>query len=244
LAGHVAVLELWRVHASPTHGFIEGVRADTEGMSGCCEPGDCGDVFSERFARRVARNYRRRGLTPAAERIVRFVAANGVRGVSVLEVGGGVGEIQLELLRLGAARVTNLEISANYEDEAARLIEQAGVGDQVTRRLLDIAESPEQVEPADVVVLHRVVCCYPDYVKLLSAAGSHATRMLVFSHPGDGVLARAAVWFENSLRRLRGNSFRAYVHPEAAMVAVAEGQGFTTQYQQRSGTWHVVGFVR
>ncbi|WP_020386127.1 class I SAM-dependent methyltransferase [Kribbella catacumbae] len=165
-------------------------------MSGCCEPDDCGAVFSERFARRVARRYRRQGLSPAAEQIVQFVAGQGVRGATVLEIGGGVGEIQLELLRLGAARVTNLELSANYEEEAERLIKQAGVGDRVTRRLLDIAEAPGEVEPADVVVLHRVVCCNPDYERLLSAAGSHARRMLVFSHPGDDVLARTAIWFE------------------------------------------------
>ncbi len=127
---------------------------------------------------------------------MQFVAGQGVRGATVLEIGGGVGEIQLELLRLGAARVTNLELSANYEEEAERLIKQAGVGDRVTRRLLDIAEAPGEVEPADVVVLHRVVCCNPDYERLLSAAGSHARRMLVFSHPGDDVLARTAIWFE------------------------------------------------
>ena len=39
---------------------------------------------------------------------------------------------------------------------------------------LDIARSPEAVAPADVVVLHRVVCCYPDHVALLTAAGEHA----------------------------------------------------------------------
>lgn len=213
-------------------------------MSDCCEPDDREAVFSERFARRVARRYRRQGLSPAAEQIAQFVAAQGVRGATVLEIGGGVGEIQLELLRLGAARVTNLELTANYEEEAGRLIKQAGVGDRVTRRLLDIVEAPEQVEPADVVVLHRVVCCYPDYERLLSAAGSHARRMLVFSHPGDGVLPRTATWFENLLRRLRGNSFRTYAHPAEAMVAVAEAEGLATQYRQRSGAWNVVGLAR
>lgn len=211
---------------------------------GCCEPDDCGAVFSERSARRVARRYRRHGLTPAARRIVQFVAAQGIRDATVLEIGGGVGEIQLELLRLGAGRVTNLEITTNYEAEAERLIAQAGAGDRITRRQLDIARSSDQVEAADVVILHRVVCCYPDYQRLLSAAGSHARRMLVFSHPGDNLPAKAAIGFENLLRRARGNSFRAYAHSAAAMVAAAEAQGLAAEYKQRSGAWHVVGLVR
>lgn len=42
------------------------------------------------------------------------------------------------------------------------MLEAAGMADRVTRRFLDIAQTPDGVEPADVVVLHRVVCCYPD----------------------------------------------------------------------------------
>ncbi|WP_433002275.1 class I SAM-dependent methyltransferase [Kribbella sp. CA-294648] len=175
---------------------------------------------------------------------MQFVAAQGIRDATVLEIGGGVGEIQLELLRLGAGRVTNLEITSNYEAEAERLIAQAGAGGRITRRQLDIARSSDQVEAADVVILHRVVCCYPDYQRLLSAAGSHARRMLVFSHPGDNLPAKAAIWFENVLRRVRGNSFRAYAHSAAAMVAAAEAQGLAAEYKQRSGAWHVVGLVR
>ena len=53
--------------------------------------------------------------------------STGVDDATVLEVGGGVGEIQLELLARGAARTVNLELSGAYEAEAARLIDEAGV---------------------------------------------------------------------------------------------------------------------
>jgi magnesium-protoporphyrin O-methyltransferase len=140
--------------------------------------------------------------------------------------------------------VTNLEISTNYEEEAAALLERSGMVGRVDRRHLDIARSPERVGPADVVVLHRVVCCYPDYQALLSAAGSHARRLLVFSHPADTWLTKALVRGENLLRRLRGNAFRAFVHPPEAMLAAAEGQGLSTVYRHRSWDWDVVGLAR
>lgn len=103
-----------------------------------------------------------------------------------------MGEVQVELLRRGASKVTNLEISTNYEAEAARLLEASGVADRVTRRFIDIATSPAEVAPADVVVLHRVVCCYPDYERLLSAAADHAHRLLVFSYPPRNLVSRAS----------------------------------------------------
>ena len=213
-------------------------------MAPCCDSDDYDSVFTGRFARRVARRYRKHGLSPTANRIVEFVTEHGVQGASVLEIGGGVGEIQLELLRRGASNVTNLEISPHYEEEAGLLLERFGMAGRVDRRLLDIARSPDDVEPADVVVLHRVVCCYPDYQQLLSAAGTHARRLLVYSHPPSNAVTRSAIASENFLRRLRRNAFRAYVHPPEAMVAAAEGEGLSARYRHHSWSWEVVGLVR
>jgi hypothetical protein len=55
--------------------------------------------------------------------------------------------------------------------------------ERMTRRQLDIAATPDQVEGHDIVVLHWVVCCYLDHERLLTAAADHAKRLLVFSHP-------------------------------------------------------------
>jgi magnesium-protoporphyrin O-methyltransferase len=154
-------------------------------MADCCDPEDLQSVFTRRFARRTAKRYRSHGLSPAATRIVDFVTDQGVQGASVLEIGGGVGAILVELQRRGAAHVTNLELSTQYDGEAARLLADTGVEGRVDRCLVDIAREPDRVESADVVILHRVVCCYPDIKRLLSAAAQHATRLLVYSYPPD-----------------------------------------------------------
>ena len=143
----------------------------------------------------------------------------------VLEIGGGVGEIHLELLRRGAASATALELSSAYDEEAARLLAEAGLTDRVHRRLVDIATDPAAVEAADVVVLHRVVCCYPDYAKLLGAAAEHTRRAVVFSHPPRNVVTRAVVATQNLFLRLGGREFRTFAHPPAAMRAVLAEHG-------------------
>jgi magnesium-protoporphyrin O-methyltransferase len=210
----------------------------------CCDPDGYEAVFSDRFARRQARRYRRRGLNGTEARIVGFLADRGLEGASVLEIGGGVGEIQVELLRHGASHVTNTEISPNYEEEAAALLETAGLQGRVTRRMVDVATAPDDVAEADVVVLHRVVCCYPDYERLLSAAGSHARRMLVFSHPSPHPVTRAVMGWDNLVRRVRGNDFRSFIHPPQAMVDTLRAQGLTATYRHRGWSWHVVGLER
>ena len=79
-------------------------------------------MFNPRFARRRATRYRKRGLEKTARRIVELLAQRDVQDATVLEIGGGVGEIQIELLKRGAASATNLELSPGYDAEARQLL--------------------------------------------------------------------------------------------------------------------------
>ena len=124
-------------------------------MSDCCDRTGYQTVFSDRFARRLARTYCRRGLDRTRRRLVFFLTDRGIQDASVLEIGGGVGEIQVELLSHGARHTTNLEISRNYEVEAAALLKQSGMADRVTRRL---ALAPRFLPPQSVA---RKMCISP-----------------------------------------------------------------------------------
>jgi len=213
-------------------------------MASCCDPRGCDGFFGEGFARRVAKRYRKRGLGRTERRMVEFLEAEGIDGASVLEVGGGVGELHVELLKRGARHAVNLELSPHYDDEARRLLADAGLEDRVERRLHDIAVEPGAVEPADVVVLHRVVCCYPDYERLLGAAAGHAGRLLVFSYPTRNLVSRGVIGLQNLAFRLTGREFRAFAHPPAAMLGVLREQGLDVRVAGAGAVWKVSGLVR
>lgn len=208
-------------------------------VASCCSRGGYDWMFNDRFAGRMARRYRKKGLTKTAQRMVDVIAAHGLDGASVLEVGGGVGEIQVELLKRGAARATNLELSEAYEAQAQQLLSDADLTDRVQRRIVDIATAPDEVDPADVVVLHRVVCCYPDYVKLLGAVADHALGTVVFSHPPRNALARLVVGMQNIFFRLRGSEFRVFAHPPQAMRDVLVDHGLRTAAGRKGLAWQV-----
>jgi magnesium-protoporphyrin O-methyltransferase len=212
-------------------------------MSGCCGPGGFEDPFSAGLSRYLTRRYRKRGLDRTATRIVGFLEAQGIEGASVLDIGGGIGEIQLELLRRGAARATNLGLVDSYENEAAALAADAGVTDRITRRHVDLATAPGEVEAHDIVVLHRVVCCYPDHQRLLGAAAEHARRVLVFSHPPRNPASRAVVGLENVAFRIRRTPFRTYAHDPDEMTAAAARGPLQVRYRHRGPVWQVVGLT-
>src|SRR4051812_31868709 len=201
-------------------------------------------MFDGRFARRMASRYRRRGLDRTARRMVDLLAESGLEGATVLEIGGGVGEIHLELLRRGGASATALELSPAYDAEAGPPLARGGPTRRGGRRLADIADAPEAVEPADIVVLHRVVCCYPDYARLLGAAADHARRSLVFSHPPRNLVSRTVVATQNLFLRLGGREFRVFVHPPAAMRAVLADHGLRPVAAPGGRLWRVATATR
>jgi hypothetical protein len=213
-------------------------------VSGCCNARGCDEFFSARMATRAAESYRKNGIDKTARRMLAFLEKHGIAGASVLEIGGGVGELQIELLKRGAASTLNLELSAGYDGEATRLLREAGFEGRVARRLHDLAAEPDGVEAADVVILHRVVCCYPYYQRLLGAAADHARRLLVFSYPPRNVVSRLLLGSENLLLRLRRKEFRAFVHPPARMLAVVEDRGLRQTYAHEPLVWQIAGFER
>jgi protein-L-isoaspartate O-methyltransferase len=214
------------------------------GAMSCCNSRGCDQFFGHRFARRMAKRYRKRGLDKTARRIVGFLEHRGIQGMTVLEIGGGIGEIQLELLKLGAASAVNLELSPAYEEEAAMLLQEAGFERRAERRLHDIAAGQDGVAPADVVVLHRVVCCYPDYQRLLAAAADHARQVVIFSYPPANVISRLAVAAQGLIFRLRRNEFRTYAHPPDAMLRVLNERGLRLTFAHRALIWQTAGLER
>ncbi len=213
-------------------------------MASCCSRKGYDRTFNDRFARHTANRYRKRGLDKAARQIVDAVAERDLAGATILEIGGGVGGIQLELLKLGAKSATNLELSAAYESQARRLLVDNGMADRVQRRIVDIASEPDDVDLADVVVMHRVVCCYPDYAALLSAAATHARHLVVFSHPPRNLWSRAIIGLGNCWLLLRGSEFRVFAHPPAAMRETLATHGLRAASPTSAGGWRVTAAQR
>ena len=209
-------------------------------MAGCCPPRGYDAVFDERQARRDLRRWRAKGLTDDARDAVELLAEEQVS--SVLEIGGGIGAAQVELLRRGVERATNVELSAGYEEVALGLAGEEGVEGRVERLLGDAvtAELPD----ADAVLLTRVVCCYPDYEALLGASAAHARLFLVFTFPRSGRISSAVVAVANLLLWLRRRDFRAYAHPRAALLGAAERHGLRLVHERRALVWQTAAFAR
>src|SRR5438270_14024467 len=213
-------------------------------MSDCCSPKGYRWVFSERSARAEARKYRRRGLDGTSRRIVDFLKTRGVDGQTVLEVGGGIGAIQIELLKAGASRALSIELTPTYEEVAAALLRDAGLADRVERRVMDFAAGASEVASADIVILNRVICCYPDMPRLAGAAADHARQLLVMSFPRQTWWLSIGLGMGNFVLRVLRREFHIFLHPPKKIVATSRPHGLEPVLDKEGVIWVVAALRR
>ena len=94
-----------------------------------------------------------------------------------------------------------------WEPYARELARELGIEERRQFRIADVLEQPESVEPADIVVMNRVVCCSPDGVALAAQAARLARRSLVLSFPRDVIWMRIGLGLMNAGLRMRAGRF-------------------------------------
>ena len=162
----------------------------------------------------------------------------------MLEVGGGIGAIQIELLKAGAARAVSVELTPTYEEEATSLLREAGLEDRVERRVMDFAAAGADVEGADVVIMNRVICCYPDMPRLAGTASDHARELLVMSFPKRTWWMRIAMLFGNAILSATRREFHIFLHPPRKILATSEQHGLRTVLNESGLLWTVAALRR
>ena len=213
-------------------------------MSDCCTPKGYRTIFSERSAQGEVRRYRRKGLDRLSRRIAELVKERGVEGRTMLEVGGGIGAIEIELLKAGVTRAVNVELTPTYEEAAGELLRENGLADRVERRVMDFVETGTDVEAADFVVLNRVICCYPDMPALTAAAADRVQHTLILTFPNSRWWTRLGLTIVNFGFRVVRVQFQIFLHRPELILAEAEKHGLKTTLNHRGLLWQVTALER
>jgi hypothetical protein len=211
--------------------------------SGCCQGVD--QVFGERTARHDLRRYRRRGPSRPTRALLEAIRGEGIERATVLDIGGGVGAIQQELLAAGAEHATSVEASSAYLRVAREEAERRGTAGRVSYHEGDFVALADGIEPADVVTLDRVICCYPDVEALVGRSAERAGRLYGLVYPRDTWWVRLGIGSTNLAMRLGRRAYRAYVRRSSTVDAEARQRGLTPRLRRGVGpVWQVVLYTR
>ena len=209
-------------------------------------PQCCGleDLFNEKCAARELRRYRKRGPIKTTRLLIEALRSHRLADLTLLDIGGGIGAIQHELIKDGVARVTSVEGSpaslGASRDEATR----QGYTDRVQYQHGDFVDLADQVESADIVTLDRVICCYPDMEVLVARSAEKAHRIYALVYPRDTVLMHIIGPVMNLIHRLRRIAFRFYLHRPQNIERAVKAAGLRVHSQQHTLIWQVLVYTR
>lgn len=202
------------------------------------------DVFVGRVVRREQRRYRRRGPSSTTRLLLDALRERGIEGATVLDIGGGVGALQQELLAAGAREVVGVDAAPSYVEAARDEAARRGTLDHVRLFCGDFVDLAPDLAPADVVTLDRAICCYPHVRTLVGASATRARRLYGLVLPRQHLLARTGAGLINLVQRLRRSPFRVYLHPMATVADEMSRRGFRMAWRTTTPLWRVMVWER
>jgi magnesium-protoporphyrin O-methyltransferase len=201
-------------------------------------------MFDARRARKDLRAYSKRGARGPTRRLLVGVLASlreqGNVSFTHLDIGGGVGVLQHELARDGSVRTTAVDASRPYLEALRQAATERGYEARQTRIEGDFTDVADRVEPATVVTLDKVICCYPDMATLVRASARKATALYCIVVPRDTAWVRASVGLVNwCLWRVLRRQFQAFAHTHQAIDRACAEEGLSLDQDDSRLVWCV-----
>ena len=192
----------------------------------------------------MVRRYRRRGLEAVQRKLLEGLTAAGVAGASVLEIGCGTGELQRRVLAAGAGKAVGIDVAGGMIERAQAAAAQAGLEQRTTFLVGDAVQRAAELPPAAVVVLDKVLCCYPEIDTLLQVSLQRTQRLYAVVVPRPHWLV-AAVWrVAIAMFKLLRSSFHPFYHDWQRTAAAISAAGFQRIFAAHTLAWEAWIFRR
>lgn len=205
----------------------------------CCQCVGIEQEFDPEYARKELERYRRKGMRKTTRWLVDALRSEGIEGTTLLDVGGGIGAIPLELLNKGARFATGVDASSAFLYAARQEADRQGVSERVDYLHGDFVEVSDDVDPADIVTLDRVVCCYDDMPALIGASTAHARQFFALVYPKDTWWTQVGGAAINLWLQLRPSDMRVFIHPAEEIDALVRRRGFKHHTHRTTLVWRV-----
>ena len=145
----------------------------------------------------------------------------------------------METLRKGTASIVGFDLSNVAIQEANGYAKEAGFADRARFEVGDGAAV--QMPSSDIVVMDKVLCCYPDYGALLKNASDSSRETFGFIVPRDEgwmkPFMRCGAAAINFVERLKKTGFKFYLHPLTSIHQELVEKGFQQTGKVKSRVW-------
>ena len=210
----------------------------------CCQCQGIEELFSEDYVAKELKRYRRRGPDKTTNMLIEALKEENIEGLTLLDIGGGLGAIQHEMLRAGVQSATDIEASTAYLNATKEETARRGFADRVNYQHGNFVDLAENVSPADIVTLDRVICCYPDMQKLVDLSAAKAGKYYGLVFPREDWWMKVYHILQGLFLRLTRSRFRTFLHPTRAIEELINNNGFKRIFYRQTFVWQVIVYSR
>ena len=210
----------------------------------CCQCEAIESKFDQKKAAKELEQYRKVGPSKNTRMLIDALKAEGISGMKLLDIGGGVGTIQHELLNAGVHSCFNVEASLSYVEAVKEEANRQGHADSITHLHGNFVDLAKDIPQSDIVTLDRVLCCYYDVNALVDLSSERAGRIYGVVYPRNTWWVRILWALENLYYRIQRNPFRTFIHPTEEVEAIVRSNGFVRWFFREVGQWQVVVYKR
>lgn len=209
----------------------------------CCQCQGIEELFNEKNAAQELSRYRQKGADRTTRIMIDALKKEGIQGLTLLDIGGGIGAIQHALLEAGVQQATDVDASRAYIKAARQEAERRGLSERVAFRHGNFIDLAEEVSPADIVTLDRVLCCYPDVENMVRLSVARARKLYGLVYPRDTWWIKIGASILNFIFRLQKNPFRIFPHPTYMVEEMIQKNGFKRHFHFHTLIWQVVVYA-
>ena len=211
---------------------------------GCCQCQGIENVFDEKAAKRQLKRYLKKGPSRTTRILLDEIRKKGVQGLDFLDIGGGIGAIQYDLIKAGASKGTSIEASSAYLDLVRDEEFHNVIAKKVNFEIGDFTTMASEVKSFDIVTLDKVICCYDDVSELVGLSSKIARKIYAVIYPRSAWWTRLLFPMMNFYPIIKGNSFRVFIHPTEKVEEILFDNGFKRNYYTKTFFWQIAIFTR
>jgi magnesium-protoporphyrin O-methyltransferase len=190
------------------------------------------------------KRFEKKGFEPSQQHLLAGLEQVGYVDSTLLEIGCGVGHLHQTMLEKGAESATGIDLATKMLAEARDWANQRGLENRASYLEGDFMDIDDEVEAADICLLDKVVCCYPDAEGLLQRSLKKTRRTYALTYPRDRWFVRLGVRIWNSVLWLIRSDFRSFVHDPGKIENWISEAGLEKKFEDQTTAWQTQVYVR
>ncbi|MBL4655806.1 MAG: methyltransferase domain-containing protein [Bacteroidia bacterium] len=200
--------------------------------------------FDEKEARKKLKEFRKNGTSKLANILLEAIKQNNIDNKTLLDIGGGIGGMQYDLLKSGVSEVTSVDASIAYHNVAEKETASQGFSNSIKRHHGDFVELSYEIPQHDIVTMDKVICCYDDIQGLIDHSSKKCNETYGVIYPIDSVIAK---WLQNVVNvffKVFKNGFQVFIHSRSDIEEILSNNGFKPKFRKTHWVWQICVYTK